>query len=153
MAVVAKFAESFIEDVFKGVHDLISDVIKIGLLNTSYVFDPETDTDFDGVGGLGTNYQITSAGGYAAIELTDVAVAATVTSSDGVIAITCTNNPTWTATGAAMDATKAACIYNDTVSPKKIIMVIDFGATYTTADTKLFRVDMSAGVATAAITI
>lgn len=156
MAVTAEFAESFIIDVFNGAHDLASgspDVIKIGLLDTTYTFDPEVDTDWDGVGGLGTDHEITSAGGYAAITVTDISVAAGAGS--GVIEITTAmaTQPTWTATGAAMDSTIGACLYNNSTTPKKIIMVIDFDGTYLTAEDKLFRVDLSNGIATATITI
>jgi hypothetical protein len=77
MAVTATFAESFIEDIFKGVHDLTSDTLKCALLNTTASFDPETDSDWADI----SDDEITTAGGYATggITLTGVAVAATAT--------------------------------------------------------------------------
>ena len=147
MAVVATFAESFIEDIFKGVHNLPSNTLKCALLKTTYSFDAEADSDWADI----SDDQISTAGGYAAggITLTGVAVAA----SDGIVNITCTNNPTWTASAAAIDTTRAAAIINTTPATPKIIMVIDFGADYATPDGRMFQVNLSNGLAKATITL
>lgn len=151
MAVVATFAESFIEDVFKKVHDLTSDTLQLRLLDTSYTFDPETDTDWTDI----SANEVAEANGYTAggITLTGVAVAATAMASDGVINITCTNNPTWTASGGSIGSTNGAALVNASTTPEKIIMVIDFDGTYTATVGLMIQVDLSGGVGTATISI
>lgn len=151
MATVATFAESFIEDVFKGVHNLPSNTLKVALLNTSYSFDPETHADWSDI----SSYEITTSGGYSTggITLTGVSVAATATGGDGVISITCSNNPTWTATSGDIDSTSAAALINTSTSPAKIIMVIDYGATYLTTEGKMFQINLSNGIAQATISL
>ena len=147
MATVATFAESFIEDVFKGVHNLPSNTLKVALLNTSYSFDPETHADWSDI----SSYEITTSGGYSTggITLTGVSVAATA----GVISITCSKNPTWTATSGDIDSTSAAALINTSTSPAKIIMVIDYGATYLTTEGKMFQINLSNGIAQATISL
>jgi len=152
MAVTAFFAESFIEDVFKGIHDLTSDTLKCALINTTGTFDPETDVDWsdisaDEIADTGIGY---TTGG---ITLTGVAVAATGTASDGIINITCTNNPTWTASGGEIPTVGAAAIVNTTSATDKIVMFIDFGADYATPDGQIFQVNFSSGVGTATIAV
>lgn len=153
MAVVATFAESFVEAIFKGEHNLTSDNIKLALMNTTFAFDPETHVNWADV----STDEIAAANGYTTkgIQITPIAVAATVTASDGIIEIT-TSAPTiatWTATGGSIGTTGSAILFNDTHASDAIIMCIDFGADYETTVGKLFRVDFTNGIANATITI
>ena len=151
MAVVSKFAESFIVGLFSGTFNLPSDSLKVALLNTSFTFDAESDEDWADI----SSDEIAATYGYTAdgIALTGVAVAATGTASDGVINITCTNNPTWTASGGAIATVGGAAIIDHTIGTPKIVMVIDFGADYATVDGKIFQVNFSNGIGTATIVV
>jgi len=151
MAVVSYFAESFIEDIFKKIHDLTTDTIKCALMTTSATFNPESDEDWSDI----SADEIANGVGYTTggITLTGVAVAATVTAADGIINITCTNNPTWTAAAGTIPTVGAAAIVNTTPGTPKIIMFIDFGADYSTTDGKVFQVNLSNGIGTATISV
>ena len=153
MAVVATFAESFVEALFKGEHDLTTHNIKLALMNTTFVFNPEAHVNWADV----SADEITAANGYTAkgIQVTPIAVAATVTASDGIIQIT-TSAPTiatWTAVDGTIAATGSAILFNDTHANDAIIMCIDFGEDYETTVGKLFRVDFTNGIANATITV
>jgi hypothetical protein len=151
------YAKQYIEDLHKALHNLCGttpDTLKVALMDTSFTFDPATADDWV------NTHEITSAGGYTAggIALEDVDVAyveetlevADVLYNIGKISITCSNNPTWTATGDDMDEVGAAIIYNSTTS--KVIMYIDFeGLTYITLEDKMFQVNLSNGISAAKI--
>lgn len=151
------YAQAYIEDLHKGEHNLCGtspDVVKLALMNTSFTFNPATADAW-----VNTN-EITTAGGYSAggETLTSLAVAGTTDTLeiDGVsyniiqVLLTCSNNPTWTATGDDMDEVGAAVIYNSTTS--KVIGCIDFGGTtYQALDGKVFTINLTNGIAAAKI--
>lgn len=151
MAVTATFAESFIIGLFSGTFNLPSDSLKLALMSTSFEFDAESDSTWADI----SSDEITAGNGYTddGIALTGVAVAVSGTAGDGIVNITCTNNPTWTASGGAISTTGAAALIDHTVSTPRIILVIDFDADYATADGKMFQVNLSNGVGSATIVI
>jgi len=157
MAATLIYAQTYIEDLHKGEHNLCGtspDTVKLALMNTTFTFDPKTADAWDN-----TN-EITTAGGYVAggTTLTALAVASTADTLEiayvnyNIIQtlLTCTNNPTWTATGANMDEVGAAVVYNSTTS--KVIGCIDFGGvTHQTLVDKMFQVNLGNGLAAAKI--
>jgi len=151
MAITTTFAESFITGLFSGTFDLPNDTLKLALMNTSFAFDAEADVDWADI----SSDEITAGNGYTAdgITLTGVAVAVTAAAGDGIVNVTCSNNPTWTAASGAIATTGAAALIDHTVGTPKIIMVIDYDADYATPDGQMFQVNLSGGVASATITI
>jgi len=151
MAITTTFAESFIAGLFSGTFNLPGDTLKLALMDTSFSWDPETDVDWADI----SANEITPAYGYTAdgMTLTGVAVTATATADDGIVNITCSNNPSWTASGGAIATTSAAVLVDHTIATPKIIMVIDFDASYATPDGQMFQVNFSGGLAQATITL
>ena len=151
MAITTTFAESFITGLFSGTFDLPNDTLKLALLDTSYAFDAESDVDWADISAneIAATYGYTAGG----VTLTGVAVAVTATAGDGIVNITCSNNPTWTAASGDIETVSGAALIDHTVATPKIIMVIDFDASYATPDGQMFQVNLSNGVAQATITI
>ena len=125
---------SFKKELYEGVHNFITDTLKIALYTDTAQLTYET-TAYTSTGEVvGTGY---TAGG---VTLTGVSV-----NSSGQTAYVSFANPTWT--NASFTA-RAALIYNATQS-NKAIAVLDFGADKTTTGT--FTITLPDNSATAAI--
>ena len=134
MSIVQTQTTSFKAELYQGIHDLTTDVIKIALYTASADLN-ETTTVYDA-----TN-EVANTGTYVAggATLTPIAV-----SSSGYTAYVGFPNISWTGAITA----RCALIYNVTQGNKSIA-VLDFGSDKTSAVT--FTITMPANTATAAL--
>jgi hypothetical protein len=134
MSIVQTQTTSFKKELYQGIHDLSTDVIKIALYTAN------ADLNADTTAYSSANEVI--AAGYTATGsiLTPVTI-----SSSGYTAYVSFPNVSWTA---ALTA-RCALIYNDTVVGKPSIAVLDFGSDKTS--TTLFTITMPADTSTAAL--
>ena len=134
MAIVQTQTTSFKAQLYQGIHDLTTDVIKIALYTASA--DLNEDTTVYSATNEVPNTGTYSAGG---AQLTPITV-----SSSGYTAFVGFPNISWTGTITA----RCALIYNSTQGNKSIA-VLDFGSDKTSAVT--FTITMPANTATAAL--
>jgi hypothetical protein len=134
MAIVQTQTTSFKAELYQGIHDLTTDVIKIALYTASANLN-ETTTAYSATNEV-ANTGTYSAGG---AQLTPITV-----SSSGYTAYVGFPNISWTA---ALTA-RCALIYNFTQG-NKAIAVLDFGSDKTSVVT--FTITMPANTATAAL--
>ena len=153
MAVVTTFSHQFLEEVVKGEHDVTTDTLKCILLDANFAFDPDVHATYSdcvagsGSGaGLGTGVEIDNGNGYTTGGKTITTVTVSIDASADKVDIDA-DNITWTATGGAIPEVGAAVVYNDSHASKTVIMAIDFGANYVTAQDKLFQLNFSNGLA------
>lgn len=153
MAVVTTFSHQFLEEVVKGEHDVTTDTLKCILLDANFAFDPDVHATYSdcvagsGSGeGLGTGVEIDNGNGYTTGGKTLTTVTVSIDASADKVDIDA-DNITWTATGGAIPEVGAAVVYNDSHASKTVIMAIDFGANYVTAQDKLFQLNFSNGLA------
>ena len=134
MSIVQTQTTSFKAELYQGVHDLTTDVIKIALYTASANLN-ETTTAYSA-----TN-EVAATGTYAAggAQLTPITV-----SSSGYTAYVGFPNISWTGAITA----RCALIYNATQGNKSIA-VLDFGSDKTSTTT--FTITMPANTATAAL--
>ena len=134
MSIVQTQTTSFKVELYKGVHDLTTDVIKIALYTASANLD-ETTTAYSA-----TN-EVANTGTYAAggATLTPITV-----SSSGYTAYVGFPNISWTGAITA----RCALIYNSSQGNKSVA-VLDFGSDKTSTTT--FTITMPANTATAAL--
>ena len=136
MSIVQTQTTSFKAELYQGIHDLTTDVIKIALYTASANLD-ETTTAYS----VSTPGQVANTGTYVAggAQLTPITV-----SSSGYTAYVGFPNISWTGAITA----RCALIYNSTQGNKSIA-VLDFGSDKTSAIT--FTITMPANTATAAL--
>ena len=134
MAIVQTQTTSFKAELYQGVHDLTTDVIKIALYTASADLNEDTTV-------YNSTNEVPNTGTYAAggAQLTPITV-----SSSGYTAYVGFPNVSWTA---ALTA-RCALIYNFTQGNKSIA-VLDFGSDKTSTTT--FTITMPANTATAAL--
>ena len=137
MSIVQTQTTSFKAELYQGIHDLTTDVIKIALY-TAIADLNETTTAYS----VGTLGQVANTGTYVAggAQLTPITV-----SSSGYTAFVSFPNISWTGAITA----RCALIYNDTVAGNPSIAVLDFGSDKTSTTT--FTITMPANTATAAL--
>ena len=135
MAIVQTQTTSFKAQLYQGIHDLTTDVIKIALYTANANLNEDTTvySSTDEVANTGTY----SAGG---AQLTPITV-----NTSGYTAYVGFPNISWTGAITA----RCALIYNDTVAGKPSIAVLDFGSDKTSVGT--FTITMPANTATAAL--
>jgi hypothetical protein len=122
MSIVQTQTTSFKAQLYQGIHDLTTDVIKIALYTASANLNEAT-----------TAYSVSTAGQVVATGYTaggSILTPITVSSS-GYTAYVGFPNVSWTA---ALTA-RCALIYNDTVAGKPSIAVLDFGSDKTSTTT------------------
>ena len=135
MSIIQTQTTSFKAELYQGIHDLTTDVIKIALYTASADLN-ETTTAYS----VGTPGQVVAAGYTAGgSQLTPITV-----SSSGYTAYVGFPNVSWTA---ALTA-RCALIYNFSQGNKSIA-VLDFGSDKTSTGT--FTITMPANTATAAL--
>jgi len=136
MAIVQTQTTSFKAELYQGIHDLTTDVIKIALYTASANLN-ETTTAYS----VSTPGQVANTGTYAAggATLTPVTV-----SSSGYTAYVGFPNISWTGAITA----RCALIYNSSQGNKSIA-ILDFGSDKTSTTT--FTITMPANTATAAL--
>jgi len=136
MSIIQTQTTSFKAELYQGIHDLTTDVIKIALYTASANLNETT-----------TAYSVSTAGQVVATGYTaggSILTPITVSSS-GYTAYVGFPNISWTA---ALTA-RCALIYNDTVAGKPSVAVLDFGSDKTSTVT--FTITMPANTATAAL--
>lgn len=135
MSIIQTQTTSFKAQLYQGIHDLTTDVIKIALYTANANLNEDTTvySSTDEVANTGTY----SAGG---AQLTPITV-----NTSGYTAYVGFPNISWTGAITA----RCALIYNDTVAGKPSIAVLDFGSDKTSAGT--FTITMPANTATAAL--
>jgi hypothetical protein len=121
MAIVQTQTTSFKAQLYQGIHDLTTDVIKIALYTASADLNENTTV-------YSATNEIANTGTYVAggAQLTPITV-----SSSGYTAYVGFPNISWTGAITA----RCALIYNDTVAGKPSIAVLDFGSDKTSTTT------------------
>jgi hypothetical protein len=121
MAIVQTQTTSFKAQLYQGIHDLTTDVIKIALYTASADLNENTTV-------YSSTNEIANTGTYSAggAQLTPITV-----SSSGYTAYVGFPNISWTGAITA----RCALIYNDTVAGKPSIAVLDFGSDKTSTTT------------------
>ena len=134
MAIVQTQTTSFKAELYQGIHDLTTDVIKIALYTASANLNEDTTV-------YSATNEVANTGTYAAggAQLTPITV-----SSSGYTAYVGFPNISWTGAITA----RCALIYNSSQGNKSIA-VLDFGSDKTSAAT--FTITMPANTATAAL--
>jgi hypothetical protein len=135
MSIIQTQTTSFKAQLYQGIHDLTTDVIKIALYTASANLNEDTTvySSTDEVAATGT-YSLGGA------QLTPITV-----NTSGYTAYVGFPNISWTGAITA----RCALIYNDTVAGKPSIAVLDFGSDKTSVGT--FTITMPANTATAAL--
>ena len=134
MSIIQTQTTSFKAQLYQGIHDLTTDVIKIALYTASADLNEDTTV-------YSATNEVANTGTYAAggAQLTPITV-----SSSGYTAFVGFPNISWTGAITA----RCALIYNSTQGNKSIA-VLDFGSDKTSAAT--FTITMPANTATAAL--
>ena len=134
MSIVQTQTTSFKAELYQGIHDLTTDVIKIALYTASANLNESTTV-------YSSNDEVAATGTYSlgGAQLTPITV-----SSSGYTAYVGFPNISWTGAITA----RCALIYNSTQGNKSIA-VLDFGADKTSTTT--FTITMPANTATAAL--
>jgi len=135
MSIVQTQTTSFKAQLYQGIHDLTTDVIKIALYTANANLNEDT-TAYSSVN------EVAATGTYVLGGQTMTGI--TVSTSD-YTAYVGFNNVSWTGVITA----RCALIYNDTVVGKPSIAVLDFGADKTSTTT--FLITMPANTSTTAL--
>ena len=135
MAIVQTQTTSFKAQLYQGIHDLTTDVIKIALYTANANLNEDTTV-------YSTTDEVAPTGSYSlgGSQLTPITV-----STSGYTAYVSFPNVSWTGAITA----RCALIYNDTVAGNPSIAVSDFGSDKTSTVT--FTITMPANTATAAL--
>jgi hypothetical protein len=121
MSIIQTQTTSFKAQLYQGIHDLTTDVIKIALYTASADLNEDTTV-------YSTTNEIANTGTYVAggAQLTPITIG-----TSGYTAFVGFPNISWTGTITA----RCALIYNDTVAGKPSIAVLDFGSDKTSTIT------------------
>jgi hypothetical protein len=135
MSIVQTQTTSFKAQLYQGIHDLTTDVIKIALYTANADLNADTTV-------YSTTNEVAATGTYSlgGAQLTPITV-----SSSGYTAYVGFPDISWTA---ALTA-RCALIYNDTVAGKPSIAVLDFGSDKTSTTT--FTITMPTNGATTSL--
>ena len=135
MSIIQTQTTSFKAQLYQGIHDLTTDVIKIALYTANANLNEDTTV-------YSSTNEVANTGTYVAggAQLTPITV-----SSSEYTAFVGFPNISWTGAITA----RCALIYNDTVVGKPSIAVLDFGSDKTSVGT--FTITMPANTATAAL--
>ena len=135
MSIIQTQTTSFKAQLYQGIHDLTTDVIKIALYTANANLNEDTTV-------YSTTDEVAATGTYSlgGAQLTPITV-----NTSGYTAYVGFPNISWTGAITA----RCALIYNDTVAGKPSIAVLDFGSDKTSVGT--FTITMPANTATAAL--
>lgn len=117
------------ELISEGTINFDSDVFKIILMSSGFVYNRVTHDDYSDV----SANELPTANGYTAGGATLAGVAVTRDNINNWTLISW-NNVVWTAAGGPIGPASGAIIYDDTVVNDPIVGYIDFGGNYTQAD-------------------
>ena len=135
MSIIQTQTTSFKAQLYQGIHDLTTDVIKIALYTANANLNEDTTV-------YNSTNEVPNTGTYSAggAQLTPITIG-----TSGYTAFVGFPNISWTGAITA----RCALIYNDTVAGKPSIAVLDFGSDKTSVGT--FTITMPANTATAAL--
>ena len=135
MSIVQTQTTSFKTQLYQGIHDLTTDVIRIALYTASANLNEDTTA-------YSATNEVANTGTYSAggAQLTPITIG-----TSGYTAFVGFPNISW----AGAITARCALIYNDTVAGKPSIAVLDFGSDKTSVGT--FTITMPANTATAAL--
>ena len=135
MSIIQTQTTSFKAQLYQGIHDLTTDVIKIALYTASANLNEDTTV-------YSSTNEVANTGTYSAggAQLTPITIG-----TSEYTAFVGFPNISWTGAITA----RCALIYNDTVAGKPSIAVLDFGSDKTSTTT--FTITMPANTATAAL--
>jgi hypothetical protein len=135
MSIIQTQTTSFKAQLYQGIHDLTTDVIKIALYTASANLNEDTTA-------YSATNEVANTGTYSAggAQLTPITIG-----TSGYTAFVGFPNISW----AGAITARCALIYNDTVAGKPSIAVLDFGSDKTSVGT--FTITMPANTATAAL--
>jgi len=140
MAVVVTYSHQFLLECIRKEHDLEDDTLKIILLGSAFAFDPDTHALYSDVSAS----EIANGYGYTTGGDTLTSVVGSIDTVGNKVDIAA-DSVTWTAAAGPIPTVGSAVVYNDTHTNKTVVMCIDFGADYDTADTKLFQINFASG--------
>lgn len=140
MAVVTTYSHQFMLECLRKEHDIEDDTLKIILLGSAFAFDPDTHATYSDVSAS----EIANGNGYTTGGDTLTNVDASIDTVGDKVDIAA-DSVTWTASGGAIPTVGSAIVYNDSHTNDTVVMCIDFGADYDTADTKLFQINFANG--------
>jgi hypothetical protein len=142
MAVTCKYSNQFVLELFKKEHNVESDSLVFCLMAPGFIFDPATHSTYADISAS----EISAGNGYTQ---KDKAVANASAALDaGVVVVSC-DNPVWTASGGPIADLASCCVVNTSHLNETVMCCIEFGVTFSTADTKEFEIDCSNGIASA----
>jgi hypothetical protein len=135
MSIIQTQTTSFKAQLYQGIHDLTTDVIKIALYTANANLNEDTTV-------YSTDNEVAATGSYSlgGSQLTPITV-----STSGYTAYVSFPNISWTGAITA----RCALIYNDSVSGKPSIAVLDFGSDKTSTTT--FTITMPTNGATTSL--
>ena len=135
MSIIQTQTTSFKAQLYQGIHDLTTDVIKIALYTANANLNEDTTV-------YNSTNEVPNTGTYSAggAQLTPITIG-----TSGYTAFVGFPNISWTGAITA----RCALIYNDTVAGNPSIAVLDFGSDKTSTGT--FTITMPANTATAAL--
>lgn len=112
-----------------GAINFSSDTFKIILMQSGFVFNPDTHHGYSDVSAS----ELATGNGYTQNNKTLAGVAVTEDDTNDRCSVTW-SNVTWTASGGAIGPTPGAIIFDDTATGDPIVGYIDFGGNQTQAD-------------------
>ena len=116
--------------------DLSADTLIIILMDTGFAFDADADATLADV----TADQIATGYGYTQDTKALANLVLTEDDANNRAYMSC-DDPSWTASGAALPSVGAAIIYDDDTADDTVIGCIDFGVNYTTSDGTTFKIE------------
>jgi len=140
MAVVCTYSHQFMLEAITKQQDVTSDDLRIILMNTTFEFDPDTHATYSDVSAS----EITNGYGYTTGGELMTGLSASIDTSLNKVDIAA-DSVTWTADAGPIPTVGSAIVYNDTHVNDTVVMCIDFGADYATADTQLFQINFANG--------
>lgn len=129
MAAVATLSNHFKFQLASGNIDFDSDIFKVILMNTTFVFDKDACATLSDV----TADQLSTGNGYNQDDEILANVSVTENDTDDRCDVIW-DDVTWTASGGDIGGTGAAIIYDDTTPDDTVVGCIDFGADFTAPD-------------------
>ena len=132
----------------KGEHDILTDVLKVILLNETFYFDPAAHSTYTDI----SPYELTGQFGYVQKDKTLTNVGLTIEAGEDRVKATC-SSPSWEAAGGNWEGIKACAIINETHANDTVVLCVDFDAIYIMEDGIPFQIDFSNGLYLARVII
>lgn len=148
MAVITTHTYQFLLELYRKEHDLENDDIRIILMDDTFAFDPTTHTTYSNV----SAGEIANGNGYIVGGQLLTNVTAEIDMVNTRVLVTA-DQAQWTATDGAIPLKGSAIVYNDSHVNKTVILCIDFGIDYLTAEGSPFQISFVNGLSQAFISL